>query len=237
MRYKSLILPDGHLGPAAKPKRDASVREAVEWPKGQKGALVYTPVYAFDSSGYTVGVEKPGKEAFEKLPNPNDMLPTVYQEGRRWKYTPSFFDLYQEFEDLRNTNRTAMELIACLLYRSSFMIDHLEKDGVWRWAPPEDVMTELEGSISEIASLPPTVFLHLVEVLALQEDTKYWTRAGGKIQGGTGRTNNLQTCTYLLAALLGKVRIMEFAGALSRTGVAFMAQYKARELFPLLRSS
>lgn len=216
--------------------RLVSIKEAVTWPGGSREERLFTPIYVYSELGFTVGVEKPGKEAFETPPNKNDMLPAVYQEGRPWRLIPTFLDLYQELQVLsREAGRLPLELIGCLLYRSSWALDHVVVEGHVRWQPPSDVMDEVVASVANIGGLPPQVFLSLLEVLALQEDVKYWTLNDQRLKGGRGRPNNLQTCVYLIAAFLGRVSIVKFAGALARNGVASVPQVRAPEWFPLLK--
>lgn len=238
MRYPSLALPSGNLGPLASARKLESIQEAVEWPKGSGfDDRTFTAIYRFEELGFDVGVEKPGKEAFETPPNINDMLPSIYQHGRRWDMAPSFFDLYYELQLISREARGApLELIGSLLYRSSYMLDHVQDaDGHWRWLPPSDVMGDIVDAIPNIAGLPPEIFLFLIEVVALQEDVKYWT-LGHRVSTGTGRTNNLQTCAHIIATFLGRANIVRFAGALARppAGVAPIPQKRAPEIFPLL---
>jgi hypothetical protein len=237
--YESLSLPPGNLGPLARPRKLAAIDEAVLWPRGPAfGDRVFTRVYEFPSLGFEVGVEKPGKEVFENPPNVNDMLPSIYQHGRRWDLAPSFFDLYQEFQLIsREARGQPLELMGCLLYRASYMLDHEFVDGGWRWKPPEDVMQTITESIPHMAGLPVEVFLTMVEVVALQEDVKYQT-LGYDVSKGAGRTNNLQTCAHLIAAFLGRINIVRFAGSLARppAGVAPLPQTRAKAVFPLLQS-
>ena len=139
----------------------------------------------------------------------------------------------------KHTNTLALELLACLFYRAAFMLDHEELEpGCWRYSPPDNVLNEIESSVPEMAGFPTRVFLHLVEMIALNEDVKYRT-LGKNIQSGTGRTNNLSTCAHIRAYLLGRVSLVELLGAFARQppGVAPLTQTAARELFPMLRCS
>ncbi|MCA9327294.1 hypothetical protein KDA14_02075, partial [Candidatus Saccharibacteria bacterium] len=87
----------------------------------------------------------------------------------------------------------------------------------------------------EIYGVPPLVFLHYLNALALNEDVKYHT-LGYDIVTGTGRRNNMLTCVNLIGVFLGGVSIVEFAGQFSRppAGISAISQKKMREILPLL---
>ncbi len=188
---------------------------------------------------YEIGFRKPGKEA--NLPPPrtnlNDMLPTIRGGGEIIEYAPGFSTIYAELEHIgKQTNTLALELIACLFYRAAFMLDHREfEPDCWRYEPSERILDEIESWVPVMGDVPSRVFLHLVEAISVNEDVKYFT-LGKDIRSGTGRTNNLSTCTHICAYLLGRVSLVELLGAFARQppGVAPLTQRHARTIFPLL---
>jgi hypothetical protein len=130
-------------------------------------------------------------------------------------------------------------MFGALLFRDAWFLDHVHNAGVWRYTPPDEAssavaglpQTRIETPTSTI-DMPPLVFLGLLEVLALNEDTKYWYLANYKITGATGRPNTLQTCARALACGLGDEHPMDFAYALMRgRGVAAMTRTKALAYF------
>ena len=86
-------------------------------------------------------------------------------------------------------------------------------------------------------------FLYYLELIALNEDTKY-TTTGHTIKGGTGRYNNIMTYVHLIKVLLKRKNsfedflgdFMTFAGNLTRipTGLSPLAFSKALINFPSL---
>ena len=82
------------------------------------------------------------------------------------------------------------------------------------------------------------VFMYLVEVLALNEDVKYDFR-GRVLAEGYGRQNNLLTCAHLIAVLLDRLPLVDFAGGMARppTGLSPITQSGARAAFPMLTVS
>ena len=116
------------------------------------------------------------------------------------------------------------------------MADYKEiETGKWRYSPPSSIIEELRNNIDKIYGVPPLVFLHYLNALALNEDVKYFT-LGYDITKDTGRRNNLLTCVNLIGVFLDRVSIVDFAGSFSRqpAGISAISQRKMREIFPLL---
>jgi hypothetical protein len=245
--FPELALPAGNLGPRSTTRRLATIREAVALAPGTQIEPHY---YRWIQVGqYEVGFRKPGKEAALVGPryNEHDMLPTIRHQGAVIEYTPGFTTIYRELELLarKASNTLALDLLACLLYRAAFMLDHEPIDAAsWRYAPPVTVVEAIESWVPEMAGFPPAVFLHLVDAIALNEDVKYLGRAlaNGKTEeqflaSGAGRPNNLSTCTHIAAVLLQKASLVDLLGAFARqpSGVAPLGQAEARRMFPLLQ--
>lgn len=227
-------------------KRLASVSEAIGWEKGTNEELpIQTVVY--DDGTYTVVLTKPGKEARpdynrcnykdgHKGNNPNDMRPEIFLNGSKFGANATFQDVFNALQQLHNTSLAGLEILGHLLSRLAFMADHFEiSPGIWRYNPPLEIIGELGNSIESIYGVPPLVFLHYLNALALNEDVKYHT-LGYDVTQGTGRRNNLLTCVNLIGVFLGGVTIVEFAGQFSRppAGISAISQRKMREIFPRL---
>ena len=117
-----------------------------------------------------------------------------------------------------------LEVLASVMFRQAFMVDHKKIDGNWRLDIPIASMQYLEEGKPKNEGIPIKAFLYLLEVLALNESVKYFT-LGHEIKTGVGRRNNLLTCCHLIAVLLQKTSLWKFAGSLSRppSGVAPLA--------------
>jgi len=234
-----LALPDGRLGAFSADRRIESILEAKWHPCGTNVAnQVVTPLYGpFDDLG--VGVAKPGKEAEEsrEVVNPYDMTPVVLNAGADTGYRPTFADIFRSLQSLGadQATRPALEVIAALMTRNAFMLDHVEEPaGCWRYAPSELAVSYLEGAVDDLDGIPPRVFLFLTEALALNEDVKYYFLKGELT--ASGRQNNLLTCTHIAAVFLDMAGLVSFAYGLTRgRGVAPLSQQKIRTLFPLLQ--
>ena len=227
-------------------KRSESVVEAISWPKGlNPDSRENTVVYA--DNNYQVILTKPGKEAADDYNrcrykdgrignNPNDMRPEILLNGSKFGANATFKDVFYELQVLHSKSQKGLELIGYLLGRSAYMADHVEiSPGIWRYSPPNSVIEELRNNIDMIYGVPPLVFLHYLNALALNEDVKYFT-LGYDITKDTGRRNNLLTCVNLIGVFLDKVSIVDFAGSFSRppSGISAISQRKMREIFPLL---
>jgi hypothetical protein len=227
-------------------KRSESVVEAISWPKGlNPDSRENTVVYA--DNNYQVILTKPGKEAADDYNrcrykdgrignNPNDMRPEILLNGSKFGANATFKDVFYELQVLHSKSQKGLELLGYLLGRSAYMADHVEiSPGIWRYSPPNSVIEELRNNIDMIYGVPPLVFLHYLNALALNEDVKYFT-LGYDITKDTGRRNNLLTCVNLIGVFLDKVSIVDFAGSFSRppSGISAISQRKMREIFPLL---
>jgi len=227
-------------------KRLASVKEAISWPSGPD-VEHKEPTVVFTNDRYSVHLAKPGKEAAPEYMNakykdgklgnnPNDMRPEITIDGKRIDRNASFRDVFEGLQTLMHASEEAGELIACLLARSAFMADHKEiSPGIWRYAPSPAAIKELSDRVPIIYDVPMEVFLHYLNALALNEDTKYYT-LGHDITKDTGRKNNLLTCVNLMGVLLGRVSIVEFAGSFSRppSGISAISMKRMREILPAL---
>jgi len=225
-------------------KRLDSVIEAISWPTGtdvdnKRGTVVY------ESGEYVVRLSKPGKEAAPDYNrckykdgsignNPNDMRPEIVYKGVLQDNNATFKDIFKVIEAIKNADMVGLEFMGCILGRSAFMADHIEvSDGVWRYSPSVSVLNELCERIPTMYNVPTEVFLHYLNALALNEDTKYHT-LGYDITKDTGRRNNLLTCVNLVGVFLDRVSIVDFAGSFSRppSGISAISMTKMLEIFP-----
>lgn len=225
------------------PIRKALIEEAIKFPSSNDvDKKHYTDLYNCD--GYSLCLGKPGKEFFEdKLRhksgtlgnNMNDMTPTIRLNGEKVNKIGTFSEIFLQFQmTLPDTH--ALELIACLCVRNAFTLDHKEiGKGIWRYSPPQIIIDELKTSIGNKLGEPIEVFLNYLELIALNEDVKYYT-LGHDIYNGAGRQNNLLTYANLIGVLLGKVDFLRFAAGLTfpPTGLNPISIKNAIELFPPL---
>ncbi len=173
------------------------------------------------------------------------MTPTVFLDGRSINYTPSFTGIFREFQHMGvsydetgRASELALEILGCLLFRSAFMLDHVELElgsGKWRYAPPEPVLRILDEELPCIEEqfLPTKVFLHVIDALAWNEDVKYNPEASNL--GGTGRQNTLLTCVKVIGVVIDRVSIADVIGHMTvARGVSPITQKAALLAFPLL---
>jgi hypothetical protein len=232
---------------AAKERKMARVREAISWPSGTSQVnKAYQTVWP--GSQYEVRLGKPGKEAEEgyalcrykdghKGNNPNDMWPCIWDGKRIIEKSATFIDVFDELQALIRTDPHCLELIGCLLFRSAFMIDHIDEGGGrWRYHPPQRVVEIISGYAPSAFGVPMEAFLHYLDALAWNEDVKYYTLGYDITRGGTGRENNLLTCVNIIGVFLDKIPLSKFAGAFARppVGISAISRKKALETFSLL---
>ncbi len=229
------------LNKIALPIIEDTIKEAISFKKG-KLETSKIPTSLYEKDNFLISVEKPGKEVFLNTVkykngslgnNPNDMTPVINIDNSRFPKNLTFDDIFQVFEGfIHEENLNLLEVIASLMFRQAFMLDHKKKDGVWRLKIPDATANYLKSNRPHINDLPILAFFYFLEALALNESVKYFS-IGHSIKGGVGRQNNLLTYCNLIAVFLGKVRISKFAGQLSRppTGVSPISQKAAREFF------
>jgi len=198
--------------------------------------MIYHVLWA--GCGYEVGVGKPGKETERKNPNSYDMWPFIRKDGVLDEKSASFGDIFHELEHMSNKSKYSLELLGCLLARSALMLDHDIEDGKVVYVPDKTVTEEIKKDISSIFGVPLEVFLQYLEVIALNEDVKYQKNLNTKgkpYSKSAGRPNNLLTCVHLIAVLLGKAGIVDFAyGFAQQRGVSAIKVSQLPSCFPML---
>jgi len=222
----------------AKVLRSRSIEGAIALPGGPSRERMKLHVL-WSGEGYEVGVGKPGKETERKeVSNPNDMWPYIKKDGKFAVDSASFLAISREMQHMKNKSRHALELLACLFVRSSYMLDHVERDGRVLYAPPSGILAEIKKDIPTAYGVPLEVFLQYLEAIALNEDVKYTTK--GKLRGkpygpGSGRMNNLSSCAHLIAVLLDRADLIDYAYGYSQMrGVSPLTFKGALQHFPLL---
>jgi hypothetical protein len=103
-------------------------------------------------------------------------------------------------------------------------------------APLDGLPTVRVQSSTGPFDVTPVELLHLLEVLALNEDVKYWYKSGDKDDErsitSAGRPSTMKTCARALGAGLGDEHPMTFAYALTKgRGVASLARADAVSRF------
>jgi hypothetical protein len=227
------------------PKRMARIAEAIQWSTGSEINLRYQTLW--EGYGYTIKLGKPGKEAASDYVrckyldghrgnNPNDMKPSIFHNDVVVeRHVASFIEIFDEMQKLNDADPIAVEIVGCLLYRSAYMIDHVEvKPGIWRYQPAPEVIQALQRRLPVAEGVPIEAFLHFLDALAWNEDVKYHTLGYDVVRKGTGRKNNLLTCANLIGVLLNKVRISKFAGTFGRppVGISPISNSEAFRVFP-----
>lgn len=235
----SLIIDKAQLK-EAKSLRNQSISNAVSLEKGKNQENMILHVVWSDGK-YEVGLGKPGKEAKESRTNinPNDMWPFVRaKSGQYVVESATFKNVFKELEHMHAKSKYALELLACLLARSALMLDHEMVDGKVAYNPPKDVIDEIKKDIPTAYKISLEAFMHYLDAIALNEDVKYKTKGDlrGKPYGNqAGRPNNLMTCAHLIAVLLGRAELVDFAyGFSTMRGVSGLSLGRAKKYFPML---
>lgn len=208
----------------------------------------------YKMGNYSIGVGKPGKEVFSstikyqsgiKSNNPNDMTPRIFLNKELVSYDGSFEAIFKEFVRLHESEE-ALQILGSLLFRNAFLLDHKKINNKWRYQPPYEAINKIKNICSNFLGLPVEVFLYYLELIASNEDTKYYT-LGYDLSKGFGRRNNLLTYANVINVILQKhylseeeflLSFMSFAGRLTSppSGLNPITNKKAMECFPQLSS-
>lgn len=161
-------------------KRKRLIEKALVFPKGDDlQHQVRSVVKQIDKDTLAV-FYKPGKEAFRKTPNPNDMLPMVLHQGQDITPKWAFEQMWEYLLKIFIIQGEAFKKVLVLLYRLCYMIDY-EGDA---YAPSGPILEEINKLQHYVLNpgfkekfgeepLPLLYFLYFVDLLAWNEDVKY----------------------------------------------------------------
>jgi hypothetical protein len=143
-------------------------------------------------------------------------------------------------ESIGKASPYALELLGCLLFRSAFLLDHKKQnpdsiEEIYRYCPNEEVVKKIAEAIPDAYGVPPEVFLHYLDAIALNEDVKYYSKGRNLERESVGGRNNLLTYVKIITVLSGKQSLSEITGPLLRSGVNPISQQGAIESLPHLK--
>lgn len=111
---------------------------------------------------------------------------------------------------------------------------------LYGYSPPRDALAMLDELIGDLNGASLEAFLHYNDLLAWNEDCKYFYRDSlrgkrGYIHPSVGRPNNLMTHVNVIGLLLHKVSFSKVLGGASNgKGVSPCSQKTAKEIYHLL---
>ncbi len=223
-------------------KRLNRIREAMSWPIGTFENKTYTLYYK--EYEYEIKFGKPGKESQESYngtKNPHDMRPEIFKDKKNLGLAATFGDVIFDLEEVAKKEKYCVELLAVLMFRSAFLLDHKEvKDFagnlIYRYIPNQEVIDYITERIPEIYGVPPVVFLQYLDAIALNEDVKYHFKGKNLAKVGTGAKNNYLTYVLLTAVITGDIPVSIIAAKLLRTNVAAINLKQAFSVLPHINS-
>lgn len=194
---------------------------------------------------YSVGFGKFGKEYYSSVitwkdghkgNNPSDMKPLVKKNGKVVDFDGSFDHVFNFFQHIqRACGDEVLEMLGCLMVRDAYLLDHKAVSGKYYYSPNENVVSAIMARCPEYDGISVEAYLHYIDAISQNEDTKYST-LGYETKLGYGRKNNLLTYAHLIAVLLGRASLSKLCGAFSRPpiGVAPISLDLMKEAFPML---
>lgn len=220
-------------------KRLNRIKEAMTWPVGTFKNKAYTNY--FNLGEYEIKLGKPGKESqdsYNGTKNPHDMRPEIFKGGENQNLAATFGNVIRDLEDVAKKERYCVELLAALMFRSAFLLDHKETrdDGgniIYRYTPNQEVLDYITERIPEIYNVPPIVFLQYIDAIALNEDVKYYCNGKYDLsKKGTGGKNNYLTYVLLTTVITGDTPLSLVAGMLLKTNVSPIGINRAIDILP-----
>lgn len=240
----------------------------------ERQLLLFTSKYGED-----IYIQYPGKETISKSPKPWDFRPKLLMNTGYYLKDLSFGDiwdaLFEVFSHLPNRN-ALLKLLAIELYRIAFMLDYtplpsnhtyfirdfdltkvlfsppfpyVSPNSLYVYTPCKEIIDILTSHVPTILGVSWEAFFMYNDLLAFNEDCKYFYRAKYKsptplsdtealqaISSGTGRINTLLTHINAIGFILGEVKFSNILYQATSTGVAPVsnnAQLK-RILYPYL---
>ena len=196
--------------------------------------------------------------------NPHDMFPYVEQNNvlmsvkRRYlkngnvKVTPWTFEhLFSMIEGAYTSSdkQLALEILGSIMVRIAFMLDHDEdSNGLLRLNLPNTATKEMVKRLPKLGeeewAIPIEAVIYFLDILGFNEDIKVDVcgyrnlvreYARGTKPQDNGRTNTLLTISHMLAAVLHRRPIGEFAYGLHRgRGMNTMSRGTIHPAYPLL---
>jgi len=238
----------------SRPVRQAMLEEARTWPRGDLpdyspevpsvqrgiGEQIHTIIYQSDR--FEIGIFAPGKEASNKSstksyvgdrgpkPNHNDMLPIITRNGDRVDEVDlTFGQMFDLLGQCAKSSEDGLLILAAMLYRNGFCLDHTHSDGQVRLEIPSYSLSILKKEMSHLGEFPIETFIYFMDVLAMNEDAKVHALGREKFER-YGRTNTLLTFTHVIAVLLGRVSLAKLCGSFARppSGMAAITDKDAR---------
>jgi hypothetical protein len=173
---------------------------------------------------------------------PNDFFPRIFTSkgySKDYSFWDIWRLLFAQLEPRKNELKNEMRALAAIFYRMAFMVDHnlvnspqfivrnIQSDvfgnetlsseekrdfpSLYMYNPPLDLVKNL-GGIINCGDISFEAFLHYNNLLAWNEDTKYFYRAklvGKPWIGDVGRINNLLTHISVLGYLVGELETFD----------------------------
>lgn len=196
-------------------------------------------------AGETISIKYPGKEsrAGRKNVYEYDFRPKVRLNDGSYADDLTFFQIWEALYQKMPTSPEGRALLGVIFYRMAYMVDYVKFPPVAlnTLSEPDLGALPLTGYLGlDFQSLKPALgvwaegndwagmsleaFLRYNDLLALNEDTKYWYRSV-KLKNedwgadGVGRVNTMLTHLSVIGFHSNKIRFASMIGRFSRNGV------------------
>lgn len=186
-------------------KRSALYSEARAWPRGPSfdaRRVCPYPIYTHGTTEFYY--EAPGKD-FKNKGRDLDMFAYASVGGAQSYKNLSFKDIDSAYAE---ADIELIRLLGAIFVRAAVLLDHqLDQNGRYRLKLPASILTEL-GRHGTIVGYSPIEFVHMLELIAWNEDMRYNTapKLAGRSRTAGGRPNNLFSTATVIATMISPSR-------------------------------
>lgn len=230
---------------SVKVRRDNVIAWGKQLPGNTTGLqnIITSWIWSSADGVYKVGFGKMGKEYYSSSirwqngtqgNNPSDMRPTISKNEQILDFDGSFDHVFSFFQQVQKVaGDDILVILGELMFRNAYLLDHTLVSGDYYYNPNSSVVSKIVGAFPEYDGISTEAYLHYIDAIAQNEDTKYST-LGYDVSAGTGRINNMLTYAHIIAVLLGKAPLSKLCASFSRppVGVSPITYATAQITFP-----
>jgi hypothetical protein len=215
--------------------------------------LYWSEIYRIND--FELGFNKPGKEYFNKKnQNYYDMQPYIIKNNKKHSIDESFGDMWRGLAKLDISNlEEKLSVLGAIIFRMAWMCDHVIMNDKVRLELPKNSLEYL--SDLKISGVSVQVYLHYLDLIATNEDVKYYNRdiknisdieklnkaKRSFVSSAKGRRNTLLTFCHVISVIFDlnnptqfTTHWAEFAGRMGN-GTYSINEKNALEIFPYLK--
>lgn len=207
------------------------------------------------ASGEKLFMQYPGSESVRaKSTYPNDARPVLQKADGSFSEDMDFKKIWDYIDLIGQAHKADIDILATIFLRIAYMLDYEHHDSTYPYetidiasgnivnsgnqhfiwnslALDADVIETISDRFGQIGEISLEAFLYYNDLLAQNEDCKYYYRKGDKwsISEGAGRINNCLSHLTVISHIRGMIGISKLIDSFQRLGVAPLPQSRYYE--------